>query len=79
MVTVSATISASIPAVTPSRSSRRLARDRPSRPVASAPRAKQPTAATEAVAEKPPTPASAKAKKTTFPVMLATNTCPRTR
>ena len=79
MVTASATMTAWIPAVTPSRSSRRLARDRPIRPTARAPTAKQPIAATDAVAENPCTPASANAKNTTLPVMLATKTCPRTR
>jgi hypothetical protein len=54
-------------------------RDRPRRPAARAPRARQPTAATDAVTENPATPASANAKKTTLPVMLATNTWPRTR
>ena len=74
MITAAATRTAWTAVVTPSSRSRLLASSRSRRPAASAPAAKQAIATTEASAENPPVPASAKARKTTLPVMLATKT-----
>jgi hypothetical protein len=49
------------------------------RPPSAAPRAKAAMARRLATIEISPTPAKAKPRKTTFPVMFATNTCPSLR
>jgi len=50
-----------------------------SRPPINAPIRNATSAVSERINERPGTPARAKARKTTFPVMFAVNTCPRAR
>ena len=63
------------PSIRPRRGANRVAR----RPLNTAPRTNATRAAAEDPMEKPLAPHRAKARNTTLPVMLATNTCPRAR